>query len=178
MEGFQPHNVNGQTSLQPQKLNINHLKLPSATSNNLLNVPPTAANITNLTCAFLLLACTFSCCAHLRLGFLFIPSRQLSKPCCPWTFEVSGALEIPDQECLLLFLRPGLTASGLGCLESSTALCSMGSRTLGLLNRLLRESNTKVHSTYMVALINLVTTSGSANEFGLKQRWSFLLKPF
>lgn len=117
----------------------------------------------------------FSMCADLLFfGFQSVPSRQLSKPRCLWTFDFCRAPEIPEQGCLDLFLRPSF-ASGLDCLGSSTASGSGSSRTLGLLNRLWRESNTKVHSTYMVVLTNMIR-SGSANKVESQTEMKFPLR--
>jgi len=125
----------------------------------------------NLTCPLFLLSCTLSRGKDLLLLALQGPSRHLSKSCCLRALEVSNAPELPGEGCLFFFLRPCLAKSCLCCSGASIALGSEDSRALGLLNRLCRERNTRVHSTYMMVLTSRVT-NGSANTFS--QRWSNL----
>lgn len=129
--------------------------------------------IFNLTCALFLLSCTLSRCTDLVLLVLLGPSKHLSKWCCLDSLEVSSGLEPSCKWCLFLFLRPSLATSGLCCSGPSIALASEGSWTLGLLKRLWRDSNTSVHTTYMLALTKRVTNN-SNNTFSQRKRRSIL----
>ncbi len=129
--------------------------------------------IFNLTCTLVLLSCILSRCTDLLLLLLLGPSKHRSKSCCLDTLEVSSGLKPSCKWCLFLFLRPSLAKSGPCCSGPSIALGSEGSWTLGLLKRLWRDSNTSVHTTYMLVLTKRVTNR-SNNTYSQRKRWSIL----
>ncbi len=160
-----PHLIAISMYVSDQKINLKHTFLHSS--------PHSHTSIFNLTCALFLLSCILSRCTDLLLLALLGPSKHLSKSCCLDTLEVSSGLEPSCKWCLFLFLRPSLVTSGLCCSGPSLALGSEGSWTLGLLKRLWRDSNTSVHTTYMLALTKRVTNR-SNNTFSQRKRWSIL----